>query len=90
MSQGHTEDRELPIGKMGYAIMAEQKPLLMSQGMDPRAMLKAVRGEQADVQRGCSPVYSVRSVGSKEPGGLPRSCAGTDLYDLLLVGDRAC
>jgi hypothetical protein len=43
MSQGHTEDRELPIGAMGYAIMAEQKPLLMSQGMSPHAMLKAVR-----------------------------------------------
>lgn len=33
-------DRPLPTGRLGYAIDAEQKPLLMSQGMDPRKMLR--------------------------------------------------
>ena len=41
-------DRELPTYTLGYAIDRESKPLLQSQGMDPRKMLGLVRDNKPD------------------------------------------
>lgn len=38
-----TVDRELPTYRLGYAIERESKPLLMSQGFEPREMLRRIQ-----------------------------------------------